>query len=165
MKIEIKKVQINDGLDVYRFLCDLGNGENGFIMKPPRNKEEFKNLLTKYINDSYEEQPFGRVPQEIYWMYVNDIIVGIIKVRPKLNEALSVNGGNLGYSISPSYRGNGYGKLIVQKGLEILKLKGVSKVLVTIYEDNIPSRKSVEKNNGELYDINNKLCRYLITNY
>lgn len=162
MKIEMKKTSINDGLDVFKFLCDIGFGENGFVMTPPKNEEDFKNLLKKYEKDSGKDQAPGRVPQEIFWMYVDGIIVGIIKIRFQLNKNLLINGGNMGYSISPKYRGKGYGKLIVKKGIEILKSKGINKALVTIYEDNIPSRKSVESNNGILEDINNNLCRYWI---
>ncbi|MGL5798182.1 MAG: GNAT family N-acetyltransferase [Cetobacterium sp.] len=165
MKVEMKKSNINDGLDVYKFLCDIGFGENGFEMTPPKNAEDFKKLLSKYEKDCSPNQLPGRVPQEIFWMYIDDIIVGVIKIRAELNENLLINGGNMGYSISPNYRENGYGKLIVKKGLEILKLKKVNKVLITIYEDNIPSRKSVEANDGILKDINNKLCRYWVGNY
>ena len=165
MKVEMKKISSQDGMDVYNFLCDIGEGENGFIMTPPKNEEDFKNLLNKYIKDSEKNQPSGRVPQEIFWMYVNDEIVGIIKIRPILNENLLINGGNMGYSISPKYREKGYGKLIVKKGLEILKSKDTIEALVTVHDDNIPSRKSVESNNGVLQDINNNICRYWIRNY
>lgn len=65
-------------MDVYSFLCDIGVGKNGFIMTPPKNEQDFKNLLKKYEKDS------ERVSQEILWMYVNEAIVGIIKIRPKL---------------------------------------------------------------------------------
>lgn len=78
MNVEIKKTNINDGMDVYSFLCDIGVGENSFIMTPPKNEQDFKNLLKKYEKDS------ERVSQEIFWMYVNEAIVGIIKIRPKL---------------------------------------------------------------------------------
>ncbi|MGL5350410.1 MAG: GNAT family N-acetyltransferase [Cetobacterium sp.] len=165
MKVEMKKANISDGENIYKFLCDIGIGENGFIMTPPKNEDDFKKLLNKYEMDSSLNQAPGRVSQEVFWMYIDDIIVGIIKIRAELNENLLINGGNMGYSISPNYRGKGYGKLIVKKGLEILKSKGVNKVLVTIYENNIPSRKSVEGNNGILEDISNNLCRYWISNY
>ncbi|MCX3067775.1 GNAT family N-acetyltransferase [Cetobacterium somerae] len=164
MKLEMKKSNLNDGVDVYRFLCDLGIGENGFHMTPPSDKTEFKELLKKFLKDSEEIQPIGRVMQEIYWMYINNEIVGILKLRPQLNENLLINGGNMGVSISPKFRGNGYGKLIIKKGVELLKEKGVYKILITIYEDNIPSRKAVESNGGVLYDINEDLCRYWIDN-
>lgn len=51
MKLEIKKSNLNDGVDVYKFLCDLGIEENGFHMTPPSDKIEFKELLKnlKYI--------------------------------------------------------------------------------------------------------------------
>ncbi|ERT69445.1 hypothetical protein HMPREF0202_00642 [Cetobacterium somerae ATCC BAA-474] len=164
MKLEMKKSNLNDGVDVYKFLCDLGIGENGFHMTPPSDEIEFKELLKKFLKDSEEIQPIGRVMQEIYWMYIDNEIVGILKLRPQLNGNLLINGGNMGISISPKFRGNGYGKLIIKKGVELLKEKGVYKVLITIYENNIPSRKAVESNGGILYDINEGLCRYWIDN-
>ena len=60
-------------MDVYNFLCDIGVGENGFIMTPPKNEQDFE-----------KDQASERVSQEIFWMYVNEAIVGIIKIRPKL---------------------------------------------------------------------------------
>lgn len=164
MKLEMRKANLNDGEDVYKFLCDLGAGENGFRMTPPNNQEEFKVLLQKFTNDSKEIQPIERVSQEIYWMYVNNEIVGILKLRPKLNEALLIKGGNMGISISPNFRGKGYGKLIIKKGIELLQLKGVDRALITVYENNTPSRKAIEANGGILYDINDNLCRYWIEN-
>lgn len=84
MNVEIKKTNINDGMDVYSFLCDIGVGENGFVMTPPKNEQDFKNLLKKYEKDFEKDQASERVSQEIFWMYVNEAIVGIIKIRTKL---------------------------------------------------------------------------------
>ena len=70
----------------------------------------------------------------------------------------------MGISNSQKFKVNEYGKLMIKKGVELLKEKGVYEVLITIYENNIPSRKAVESNRGILYDINEGLCRYWIDN-
>lgn len=68
----------------YNFLCDIGVGENSFVMTSPKNEQDFKNLLKKYEKDFEKDQASERVSQEIFWMYVNEAIVGIIKIRPEL---------------------------------------------------------------------------------
>ena len=83
-----------------------------------------------------------------------------------LNEALIRIGGHIGYSIRPTRRGEKFGNIILQKVLEQAKLKGLDKVMLTIREDNIPSRKVCERNGGKLEKIefieNNKECFYWI---
>ncbi|WP_426711164.1 GNAT family N-acetyltransferase [Cetobacterium sp. SF1] len=164
MKVEIKKCQPNDGNDIYQLLCALGSGENGFELTNPENFQHFQKIINKFIENEGENQPPGRVPQEVYWLYVNDIPVGIVKIRYKLTENLLIRGGNIGYSIAPAYRSHGYGKRILQEGLKILKKNGIEKVLITANEDNIPSRKVIEFNGGVLEDIVDNHCRYWIEN-
>ena len=49
-------------------------------------------------------------------------IIGIIKLRHRLNEMLRKTGhGHIGYCIAKSYRGRGYGKEMLRQGLEILR--------------------------------------------
>ena len=56
--------------------------------------------------------------------------------------------------------------IILQKVLEQAKLKNIDRVLLTIREDNIPSRKACEHNGGKLEKIqyieNNNVCFYWI---
>ena len=79
-----------------------------------------------------------------------------------MNEALRKHGGNIGYSIRPSERGKGYGTKMLKEMLKIAKGCGLDKALLTVADDNIPSRRVVENNGGELYDILDGRCRYWI---
>ena len=58
-------------------------------------------------------------------------ICGCIAVRHTLNEFLLNYGGHIGYSITPSERGKGYGKLQLKLGLEETKKLGIEKCLIT----------------------------------
>ena len=66
----------------------------------------------------------------------------------------------------PTRRGENFGNIILQKVLEQAKLKGLDKVMLTIRENNIPSRKTCEHNGGKLEKIefidNNNECFYWI---
>ena len=50
-------------------------------------------------------------------------------------------GGHIGYSITPSERGKGYGKLQLKMGLEIAKSLGIKNCLITADVENIVSNK------------------------
>ncbi len=161
-KVKVIKSSLYDGIEVFNFLQSIGYGEFGFFMNPPNNINEFKSLLQEFDDDEdnyYKNKENG---QFIYWLSVNNILVGIIKIRPRLDNALLIQGGHISYSIAPSFRGKGYGTLILNEGIKILSKYNVKKVLVTVNEENLISRKVIEKNCGKLQDIFNKHCRYWI---
>jgi|SRR3989344_581980 len=49
----------------------------------------------------------GRVPQTTYWFIDNNEYIGQARIRHRLNEALLINGGHIGYDIRPSKHGLG----------------------------------------------------------
>ncbi len=71
-------------------------------------------------------------------------VVGMIDFRHHLNDPyLSEYGGHIGYSVRPSERGKGYAKEMLKQILAFVKDYGLSKVLVTCFEDNIASEKTI----------------------
>lgn len=92
----------------------------------------------------------GRVPQTTYWITDKDGYAGRISIRHQLNDHLLKTGGNIGYGVIPSKRGNGY----AGKALELILPKarglGLKKVLLTCDSTNTASRKIIEKNGGVL---------------
>ncbi len=113
---------------------------------------------------SYEK---GFVPSTLYFLIENDEIVGAIHHRHKLNQKLLQNGGNIGYGVRPTKRGKGYASIMLDLLLKKIWEQGEEKVLITCYEDNIASAKTIEKNGGVLAEKSNyegKLLRkYWIT--
>jgi predicted acetyltransferase len=93
--------------------------------------------------------PADLVPQSIFWLVdTNNGVVGIMRVRHRLNERLLQYGGNIGYYVRPSERGKGYGKLLLRYCLEKLRLLGASRALLTVNPLNIASRRVVLANGG-----------------
>ena len=93
--------------------------------------------------------------------------IGGISIRHNIdNDYLFNYGGHIGYGIRPSERNKGYGSMILILGLNETKKIGINKVLITCLNDNIFSKKIIEKNGGILENIvqydSGLMCRYWI---
>ena len=77
-------------------------------------------------------------------------IVGIIRIAHELNDFLRQYGGNIGYSVRPSERQNGYATKMLQLGKEFCRTLGLDKVMLGCYKDNIASQKVIIKCGGVL---------------
>lgn len=164
MKVELRKLSKNDGRDIYNMLQEMGPGENGFGNSGFNiTFDKFPEYLDKNIGFSkgigLDEK---YVPQTIYWLIIDNIPVGIGKLRHYLNDNLRKVGGHIGYSIRPSERGKGYGVLILKEILKEAKMLNITEVLLTCDESNIPSRKVIERNDGMLESVENGECKYWI---
>lgn len=109
--------------------------------------------IEEYIqirNDHAEGKnlPKGWIPASTYWLTENGICIGEVNIRHELTEHLRNVGGQIGYWIRPSMRKRGYGKDILRLALLQAKVLGLSKVIVTCDETNIPSKKIIEANGG-----------------
>lgn len=93
----------------------------------------------------------GHVPQSTFWLAAEaDILLGTIRIRQRLNEQLSHEGGHIGYGIRPSFRRRGLGTMQLRLALPKALALGLTRLLVTCDTDNIASARIIEKNGGEL---------------
>lgn len=87
-------------------------------------------------------------------------IIGMSNLRTELNDYLLNYGGHIGYSICPSERKKGYGKIILRKTLIKAKELGLERVLVTCNDKNIGSEKIILSNNGifenKIFDVDDR---------
>lgn len=93
-------------------------------------------------------------------------VCGSISIRHELNDFLFNFGGHIGYSVTPSERGKGYGKLQLKMALEIAKDLGIEKCLITADKTNTLSNKTIISEGGVLENTvmwnNEPLNRYWI---
>ena len=77
-------------------------------------------------------------------------IVGMINLRWNLDDWMLIHGGHIGYGVRPTERRKGYNKI----GLYLCLLKAqklqLDKVLITAFDDNIGSIKTIEALGGVL---------------
>lgn len=140
--VEMRKLAVNDSMDVYDLLQRLPADENGF-MNPMagRSEDEFRawlvrqaaNALKTEIEDGY------RVPQAIFWLYADGRPVGMGKLRYFLTDALRLSGGHIGYAIAPGERGKGYGKLLLKGLLAEAAKRGIDRALIIVNNSNLAS--------------------------
>ncbi len=114
------------GEDFSAFVEKLKDGSKGLNLKP------------------------GYVPQTTYWLVDQDGFAGRVSIRHELNEKLLRLGGNIGYDVRPSKRGQGYGKQALALVLPKARVLGLNKALLTCDSTNIPSKKIIEANGGIL---------------
>jgi predicted acetyltransferase len=95
-------------------------------------------------------------------------LIGMLTVRHSLNDPkLYKYCGNIGCNISPDERGRGYGTMLLKSGLEVCKTLGLNEALVICADDNIASKRCIEKCGGKLkeqvqLDDGVLQCRYII---
>lgn len=149
--LELKRLSVDDGLDIYTMLQEIPAEENGLINKANGlTFDEYKEWLIVKQRDSEQERIVDgwKVPSTTFWLYADGIPVGFGSVRHFLTETLRKAGGNIGYGIAPAFRGKGYGKELLRLLLNEAKEMGIDKVLVTILLDNIASQAVAIANGG-----------------
>lgn len=83
---------------------------------------------------------------------VDGQLVGRVSIRHELNEFLTARGGHIGYGVRPAHRRRGYAGEILRQSLVVARAAGVGDVLITCDEDNVASRKVIERHGGEFED-------------
>ena len=136
----LKKVNLEDIDEEYKAIKLMPENENGFENKYYNvTKEEFKNqVIPQLLNDSNGiNLPDGYVPQTYFFLWNDNVIVGLFKIRHCLTESLRNGSGHIGYGILPDYRGEGYAKQGLL--LAIDKCKGIIKedeIYLSVRKDN-----------------------------
>lgn len=160
--IKLKQLDPCDGMDIFSMLKKIEAVENSFT-NPVKNMnyQEYKNWLLQ--QDQWRRGinlPKGYVKQTIYWLYIDEIPVGIGKIRQDLTDNSRNNGGNIGYAISSDFRGHGYGTKLLALLLREADAMGVNEVVLTVDKYNTASKCVIESNGGKLYFENSKRWFY-----
>ena len=112
-------------------------------------------IFEKFDNYRYERnlRP-DRVGESKYWLVDDEkaLFIGEVGIRHKLNDALKLRGGHIGYGIRYSEWNCGYGTRMLALALEKAKEMGISPVLITCNDDNLASARVMEKNGFTLAD-------------
>lgn len=75
-------------------------------------------------------------------------LLGMIQVRHYLNDYLREFAGHIGYSVRPSERRKGYASWMLSHVLPYCRELGLDKVMVSCFDHNEGSRRTILKNGG-----------------
>ena len=141
----LKKVNFDDVDEEYKAIKAIPAQENGFENKYYNvTKEIFANeVISKLLKNSEGlELSDGNVPETYFFLWDDDAIVGLFKIRHYLNDFLREGPGHIGYGILPDYRERGYAKqgllLAIEKCKEIIK---EDEIYLSVLKDNVASLK------------------------
>lgn len=149
----LQPVSSSDGREYFDMLQRIGPEENGFINRANGiSYAEFPAYLARKVDIS---RGIGledwMVPASTFWLMDGGVPVGQGNLRHRLTSALREAGGHIGYAVDSAQRGKGYGKALLRLLLEEARRMGITEeILVTIYPENIPSRRAAESCGGEL---------------
>ena len=117
----------------------------------PDATRDFAELIGRWIEQARGKGlPEGYVPMSRYWLMSGGRILGTIRLRHLLNEALAHEGGHIGFDVRPSERNRGHATRMLAMVLEKAREMGLRRVLVTCDKDNRASAQVIRKNGGSL---------------
>jgi len=109
-------------------------------------------------------------PREMWGVQVTELwyvrepeYLGTVMIRHQLTPELRHDGGNIGYLVTPGYRGQGHATAMLAAACTRCRAEGMTRLLVTCRSDNIGSRRVIETNDGVLDEEASEICRYWIS--
>lgn len=124
----LKEANMEDIEQEYDFIANTPENENGFTNPAFGCSRVFFEtvILPGYINSAKGiGLPEGWVPETEFFLWEDNRIVGLFRIRHYLTESLANGAGHIGYGIRKEFRGKGYAtkglKLAVEKAWEIIQ--------------------------------------------
>lgn len=111
MTLELRALNRQDAAAEYRFFQTMPE-ENGFEV--PYQGMAFQEFVETAIPERQLSAQglgpaIGRVPDTYFFLWDQGQLIGLFKVRHRLNDRLRRGAGHIGYGILPPFRGQGYG--------------------------------------------------------
>jgi|LGVF01.2.fsa_nt_gb predicted acetyltransferase len=141
----------------------------------PMNPEKVSVKWFRETLDWYKKRELGLIDGQSQsiklWAIDDNKFIGEFQLRTELTEKIMTTIGSIGYSVRVTEQGKGYGKHILEKGLDYARSLKLKRVILLIDESNATSIHLCESFNGEYFDTimikseNNsvsKMCRYWI---
>lgn len=147
----LKEANMEDMEKEYEFITNTPEYENGFTNPGSGcSKEAFENLILPGCINAAKGIGLqeGWVPQTDLFLWDDEEIVGLFRIRHYLTEALANGGGHIGYGIKREFRGRGYAseglRQTIAKAWEIIK---EDEIYMSVHKDN-PASLRVQIKNG-----------------
>ena len=101
----------------------------------------------------------------LYLCFDDDRLAGLLSIRYELPKMLSEKYGDIGYVVRPSERNKGYAAAMLKYALSVCREKGLKKVILGCFKDNLASAAVIRKNGGILLAENENYKEGRISQY
>ena len=150
-QISFRKLRPEDESAFVKAYEEFKSTNNFVFVSCYKEGEAFQSLIKRL--DEIErgvDLPAGHVSSTFLFGFHEGKLIGRVMIRHELNKFLREIGGHIGYGVVPSERRKGYASQLLLRSLSYARSMGLLKVLVTCDEDNIASRKVIERAGGVL---------------
>lgn len=131
------------------------------VLRDPDVFEEWVDWLGR-LERADEALPASRVPSSNRWVVRDGRVVGTIAVRHALTPSLGVEGGHIGYAVSPRFRRQGVARAALALGLRLAASRGIERALVTCDVANVASARTIASCGGVLEDERDGILRHWV---
>ncbi len=112
--------------------------------------ESFLDITTTYVTANPKW-----INSTLFFFMDDETILGAIQIRHQIDHPNTSPegawGGHIGYGLRPSARGKGLAREMLKLWLQEAHNLGIEKVLISAYEDNIASWKTIESCGGVFF--------------
>ena len=151
-KYELKELNLQMSKLEYEMFQDIPAKENGSTnLCHGVPYENFGAYLENQMARKYQNVSQYDTLTIIYIMYVNDLPVGYVGIRTKIDDNWKKWSGNVFYAIRSAERHKHYGTKILELAIEKCKELGIAPIYAQANKNNIYSQKAIENNGGKLY--------------
>lgn len=153
MKVCLSQLSFDNGAAEYEMLQSIDKEENGFTNAVNgMSYDEYRSWLLQ--QEDYSKAinlPENYIPQTTFFLYINDVPVGLARIRHYSSPILEKKGvGAFGYGIAREHRGKGYGSILYREIMKKCCDMGYDRVRSFVHQDNIASNRVFVKNGARL---------------
>ena len=148
----LRELLVSDESDALLATAELDSeGHGGFLLMEPGEVGDFAKLVNRSHNQRLGiDLPEGKVPATFWVAEIDGQIAGRISIRHELNDFLANYGGHIGYMVRPSFRRRGVATEMLKRALAYCSSLGLTRVLLTCFDENHGSIKVIEAAGGTL---------------
>lgn len=151
MNYKLELLNKNMDYSVYEMYQDIPKEEVGSSNKLNRcTLEEYFNYIEVFKNEENNINPILNTTTNRYVFFVNNYPVGEIGIRTTLNDFWINRGSQIFYKIRLSERNKGYGTKMLELALNECKKIGMKQVRINCDDNNLSSKRVIEKNGGNV---------------
>lgn len=153
--IWLKSIALDDGIDYCNLLIELANYENAYARPVPSDftQDDFASFKVARVNMAKGENLKEHImPISTYWVMEDNIPIGYATLKHKID--INKPGGHFGLCLKKEYQNRGIGTIVSDELSKIAYYDlGIEEVIYTAKNENLQSRKSLEKIGAQLIDV------------